>query len=113
MHLRFNIQLISLRSCLISKTWELLLILLVFHIQYQDNGTLFVNQTKYDKELLNKARMDNCKLAPTPSKPHTQVYTTEGLPLEDPTFCKSLVGALQYLTFTRPDISHVANVVCQ
>ncbi|XP_048447680.1 uncharacterized mitochondrial protein AtMg00810-like [Pyrus x bretschneideri] len=83
------------------------------YIQYRDNGTLFVNQTKYAKELLKKAGIDICKPASTSSKPHTQVCTTEGLPLEDPTFYRSFVGVLQYLRFTRPDISHVVNVVCQ
>lgn len=37
----------------------------------------------------------------------------EGLELVDPTQYRSLVGALQYLTFTRPDIAHAMNMVCQ
>lgn len=31
----------------------------------------------------------------------------------DPTTYRSIVGALQYLTFTRPDIVHAVNKVCQ
>ncbi|XP_018501075.1 uncharacterized mitochondrial protein AtMg00810-like [Pyrus x bretschneideri] len=33
--------------------------------------------------------------------------------MEDPTLYRSIVGALQYLTFTRPDIAHAVNDVCQ
>lgn len=83
------------------------------HIQYKENGDLCVNQTKYAKELLIKAGMKHCKPSPPPSKPHTQLLISEGTPLLDPTLYRSLVGALQYLTFARLDIAHVVGVVCQ
>ncbi|XP_048425022.1 uncharacterized mitochondrial protein AtMg00810-like [Pyrus x bretschneideri] len=82
-------------------------------IQYKENGDLCVNQTKYAKELLINAGMEHCKPSPTPSKPHTQLLISEGTPLSDTTLYRSLVRALQYLTFTRPDIAHVVGVVCQ
>ncbi|XP_070676266.1 uncharacterized mitochondrial protein AtMg00810-like [Malus domestica] len=82
-------------------------------IQYHAYGSLFVNQSKYTKELLKKAGMEHCKPTSTPSKPHSQLLTTEGTPLSNPTQYRSLVRALQYLTFTRPDIAHSVNVVCQ
>ena len=31
----------------------------------------------------------------------------------NPTKYRTLVGSLQYLTFTRPDITHAVNRVCQ
>ncbi|KAB2635675.1 glucan endo-1,3-beta-glucosidase 7 [Pyrus ussuriensis x Pyrus communis] len=83
------------------------------HIQSQDSGDLFVNQTKYIMDLLKKAGMDKCILALTSSKPQSQLLVTEGTPLPDVTLYHSLVGALQYLTFTRPDIAHSVGVVCQ
>lgn len=35
-----------------------------------------------------------------------------GEPFADPTLYRSLVGALQYLTFTRPNISYAVQQVC-
>ncbi|XP_048437136.1 uncharacterized mitochondrial protein AtMg00810-like [Pyrus x bretschneideri] len=80
-------------------------------VQYNGDGSLFVNQSKYTKELVKEARMEHCKSTSTPSKPHSQLLTIEGTPLSDPTHYRSLVGALQYLTFTRPDIAHSVNVI--
>lgn len=82
-------------------------------IKYKSDGSLFVNQSKYAKELINKAGMSSCKPTPTPSKPYTQLLVSEGIPMKDPTLYRSLVEALQYLTFRRPDIAHSVNVVCQ
>ena len=40
-------------------------------------------------------------------------FVTTGEPFDDPTTYRSLVGALQYLTITRPDISYAVNQVSQ
>ncbi|KAB2610680.1 7-deoxyloganetin glucosyltransferase-like [Pyrus ussuriensis x Pyrus communis] len=64
-------------------------------IQYKQNGDLFVHQSKYTKELLKKAGMESC------------------ISLSNSTFYCSIVGVLQYLTFTRPDIAHSVSLVCQ
>ncbi|CAN6695415.1 unnamed protein product [Malus baccata var. baccata] len=64
-------------------------------VQYKDNGDIFLNQSKYAIDLLHK------------------FLVSEGTPLSDPTMYQSLVGALQYLTFTRPDLSYVVGVACQ
>ncbi|XP_050111865.1 uncharacterized mitochondrial protein AtMg00810-like [Malus sylvestris] len=82
-------------------------------LTYKDNGDIFINQSKYAQELIHKAGMDTCKPAPTPCKPNTQLLLSEGTPLIDPTTYRSLVGALQYLMFTRPDLSYSVNVACQ
>nr|GEW21127.1 ribonuclease H-like domain-containing protein [Tanacetum cinerariifolium] len=36
----------------------------------------------------------------------------EGVPVQDPTLYHSLPGGLQYLTFTRPDISYAVQQIC-
>lgn len=37
----------------------------------------------------------------------------DGILLDDPTSYRQIVGALQYLTFTRPDIMYAVQQVCQ
>ncbi|CAN6724366.1 unnamed protein product [Malus baccata var. baccata] len=80
------------------------------HIQYQDDGSFFVSQLKYANEILLKAGMDQCKPTSTPSKPHAQLLDAEGILLSDLTQYRSMVGALQCLTFIRPDIAHSVNM---
>ncbi|KAM2715182.1 hypothetical protein EV2_044820 [Malus domestica] len=41
------------------------------------------------------------------------MMVTEGELLSDPSSYRSIVGSLQYLTFTRPDIAFAVNTVCQ
>ncbi|CAL8994692.1 unnamed protein product, partial [Prunus brigantina] len=57
--------------------------------------------------------MQSCRACSTPCKPHNQILTDSGKPLSDPTMFRSVVGALQYLTFTRPDLAYAVNTVCQ
>ncbi|VVA28366.1 PREDICTED: Retrovirus-related Pol poly from transposon, partial [Prunus dulcis] len=82
-------------------------------ISCKSNGDIFVSQQKYATDLLAKSGMSSCKPCPTPLKPHTQILLTDGIPLKDPKQYRSIVGALQYLTFTRPDIAYSVNTVCQ
>jgi histone deacetylase 1/2 len=59
--------------------------------------------------------MDKCKPVDTPllSSEKLSVANGDKLGTVDATQYRSLVGALQYLTFTRPDISFAINKVCQ
>ncbi|KAM2711345.1 hypothetical protein EV1_031472 [Malus domestica] len=82
-------------------------------VTYKTNGDLFINQAKYVTNLIHKAGMYACKPCSTLCKPHNQVISTEGTLLPNPTIYQSLVRALQYLTFTRPDIAFAVNIVCQ
>ncbi|GJT91645.1 ribonuclease H-like domain-containing protein [Tanacetum coccineum] len=72
---------------------------------------IFLSQTKYATDILEREQMLNCNPCRTP------VYTErklgpEGSPVTDPTLYRSLAGALQYLTFTRPDLSYAVQQLC-
>ena len=70
------------------------------------------NQRKYALEILEKAGMLDCKLVDTPMDPNVKLVPGQGEPLRDPRRYQ-LVGKLNYLTITRPDISFLVSVVSQ
>ena len=72
---------------------------------------IYISQTKYILDLLQKAKMDGAKPCATPLST-SQLDHTSSL-LDNPAEYRSLVGALQYLTWTRPDLSFAVNLVCQ
>jgi histone deacetylase 1/2 len=78
------------------------------------NG-LLLTQEKYDSDLLNKVDMHGCKSPPTPLSSSEQLSLSGGTPLgpEDSTQYRSIVGALQYLTLTPPNLCFSVNKVCQ
>ncbi|GJX47582.1 ribonuclease H-like domain-containing protein [Tanacetum coccineum] len=66
---------------------------------------------KYAIELLDRAHMVNCNPSRTPIDTESKIGS-DGDPIFDPTLYRSLAGSLQYLTFTRPDISYAVQQVC-
>ena len=80
-------------------------------VVYTDHG-LFLTQSKYASDILKRANLYDSKPVSTPLAPHVS-FTTDGLSFSDPTLYRSLVGALQYLTITRPDLSYAVNQVSQ
>ena len=75
------------------------------------NG-MFLSQKQYASSIIDKAGMSNCSPCLTPVDTKSKLSASHGEPYEDPTNYRSLVGALQYLTFTRSDISYVVQQVC-
>ncbi|GJZ44077.1 ribonuclease H-like domain-containing protein [Tanacetum coccineum] len=76
-----------------------------------DSSGLFLSQKKYAVEILEKAHMVNCNPSRTPVDTESKLGV-DGDPVSDPTLYRSLAGSLQYLTFTRPDISYAVQQVC-
>nr|GEW08804.1 retrotransposon protein, putative, unclassified [Tanacetum cinerariifolium] len=72
---------------------------------------LFLSQKKYSCELLKRANMVNCNPSRTPVDTDSKLGP-EGVAVQDPTLYRSLAGGLQYLTFTRPDLSYVVQQIC-
>jgi histone deacetylase 1/2 len=77
------------------------------------DGIIF-SQEKYANELLSRVNMKICKAVDTPLPVSEKLSLTEGeiLSSDDSTRYRSIVGALQYITLTRPDISFPVNKVC-
>jgi len=78
------------------------------------NG-IVLTQHKYANDLLKKTGMVDCKPMSTPLSTSEKLSLHEGSLLgpDDATQYRSIVGALQYLTLTRPDIAFPVNKVCQ
>ncbi|GKC33315.1 ribonuclease H-like domain-containing protein [Tanacetum coccineum] len=72
---------------------------------------LFLSQRKYALQLLERAHMVHCNPSRTPVDTEFKLGP-EGIPVQDPTLYRSLAGGLQYLTFTRPNLSYVVQQVC-
>ena len=73
---------------------------------------IFLSQSKYAHDILDRAKLLDAQPIATPFASGIQLTNT-GDPFHDPTLYRSLVGALQYLTITRPDLSYVVNSVSQ
>ena len=71
-----------------------------------------MSQAKYTTDLLANAKMENCTPISTPMVVKEVISLTDREPV-NPTEYRTLVGSLQYLTFSRPDITHAVNRVCQ
>nr|XP_040245585.1 uncharacterized mitochondrial protein AtMg00810-like [Aegilops tauschii subsp. strangulata] len=56
--------------------------------------------------------MLNCKPAATPVDTKAKLSATDGSPASDAAFYWSIVGALQYLTLTRPELQYAVQQVC-
>lgn len=85
-------------------------------LEVQKNADdLILTERKYINDLLVRANMQNCKSMTTPMSTSEMLSRTEGKLLTDQetTIYHSIVGALQYLTLTRPDIAYPINKVCQ
>jgi histone deacetylase 1/2 len=76
---------------------------------------LVLTEEKYASDLLKKVGMTHSTSCPTPLSTTEKLSLHDGRPLgpEDSSNYRSVVGALQYLTLTRPDLSFSVNKVCQ
>ena len=71
-----------------------------------------LSQSHYVVTILERANMVDCKPMSTPLEAKTRTSSNNVL-LEDPSYFRGLVGALQYLTLTRPDLSYSVNNASQ
>ncbi|GKE38446.1 ribonuclease H-like domain-containing protein, partial [Tanacetum coccineum] len=71
----------------------------------QDSSRMFLSQKKYVVEILKRPHMVNCNPSQTPVDTESKLGPDGDL-VSYPTLYRSLAGSLQYLTFTRSDISY-------
>ena len=74
---------------------------------------LFLSQKKYIQDLLDHAKMSNAKPVPTPMATYPPLNLTDGSLLSNPTDYRALIGSLQYLSLTRPDVTFAVNKLSQ
>ncbi|GAA0144838.1 transmembrane signal receptor [Lithospermum erythrorhizon] len=77
------------------------------------SSDMHLNQSKYIAEILTKSNMEGAKLLSNPISSTGPISVSTGDPFSDHTLYRSIVGALQYLTIRRPDISFAVNRACQ
>jgi hypothetical protein len=83
---------------------------LVINVERRPQG-LFLHQRQYAIEILERAGMSDCKPSTTVNT-QAKLSKDDGPQVIDATSYRSLTGALQYLTFSRPDIAYVVQQVC-
>ncbi|XP_073357742.1 uncharacterized protein [Aegilops tauschii subsp. strangulata] len=79
-------------------------------VKHVKDGIL-LTQEKYTADILRRVGLEKCKPVSTPISTSEKLTIDSGVALgpEDATNYRSVVGALQYLTLTRPDISYSVN----
>lgn len=74
---------------------------------------MYISQQQYTLQLLRKVGMASSTPCSMPMSLQKVSLEASNPPFENPTFYRSMVGGLQYLTITCPDISFAVNYVCQ
>lgn len=75
-------------------------------------SSIILSQTKYASDLLVKAGMQECKPSFSPPSAKPTQFTPDPDFLDVQWF-RTIVGSLQYLTLTKPEIAFAVNLACQ
>ncbi|XP_017191092.1 uncharacterized mitochondrial protein AtMg00810-like [Malus domestica] len=81
-------------------------------VKYVDDK-MHLSQAKYALDLLQRTKFVDAKPISTPVSCGQKLSAYDGEAHDSPDLYRSVVGALQYLTITRPDLSYAVNQVCQ
>ncbi|KAJ3708372.1 hypothetical protein LUZ61_012077 [Rhynchospora tenuis] len=74
---------------------------------------ILLTQKQYVLDLLCRTHMTNAQPVSTPMAVNTSLSKFDGDPFHDPKLYRAVVGALQYVTITRPDITFPVNKCSQ
>lgn len=81
-------------------------------VQHTAKG-LHLSQGRYITDLLQKAKIWNCKGCSTPMNSGLKMSAHGDESVENVSLYRSVVRALQYVTITRPEIAFSVNKACQ
>ena len=70
----------------------------------QQKDGIFISQEKYAKNLVKRFSLDSKKHTSTPMSSSAKLSLDTADVEVDPTFYRSMIGSLLYLTVSRPDI---------
>ncbi|PKU60804.1 uncharacterized protein LOC110105680 [Dendrobium catenatum] len=73
----------------------------------------FLSQSLYANSIVQMAELQKCNSVANPSFTKQTDLTDAGQPLFDATSYRRIIGSLQYLTLTRPDIAYAVNALSQ
>ena len=79
-------------------------------ISQLDDG-IFISQSKYIKEMLNKFEMEYCKLASTPMIIGYKLSKDDESKEVDQRIYRSMIGSLLYVIVSRPDVMQAVGQV--
>jgi len=74
---------------------------------------ILLSQRRYILDLLTRTKMSGAKPVQTPLPTSPPISLHSGTILSDPSQYRTVVGSLQYLSLTRPDISFTVNKLSQ
>lgn len=72
---------------------------------------IFISQRKYAIELLQRFNLLNCNPSPTPMNMNEKLVLEDGTRAANASYFRSLVGGLNYLSHTRPDIAFSVSLI--
>ncbi|XP_020674690.1 uncharacterized protein LOC110093960 [Dendrobium catenatum] len=73
----------------------------------------FLSQSSYAQSILKSVHLDDCNPLSNPSCTKIPDQVPEDAILSAPSTYRRIIGSLQYLTLTRPDIAYAVNVLSQ
>jgi hypothetical protein len=80
-------------------------------VQHHADG-LFLTQHQFALDILERAGMVDYKPVSMLVDTQAKVSVESGPPIDNPTYFRRITEALQYLTFTRPDIVYLVQQIC-
>ena len=79
----------------------------------QNNDGIFISQAKYLKEFLNMFGLECCKPIGTPMITSHNLSSKDETPTIEKKNYRPIIGGLQYLTHTRPNIYNALGIVAR